>query len=367
MRRYGVIGGGMMGQEHIRYLAMLEGAKVAAVADPHEDMRTRAVAAAGLAAVPFDDHRAMLAAMPDLDALVVATPNHTHRAVMQDLVPTGLPILLEKPVCTTVADCHWMATASAGRRAPIWIAMEYRYMPPVARLIELVRAGEIGRLHMLSIREHRYPFLNKVGHWNRFRHLSGGTMVEKCCHFFDLMRLITGAEPVRLFATGGQAVNHLGECYADGTPDIVDHAYVLVDFAGGVRCCLELCMFAEGSYHQEHVSAVGDAGKIEALIPGPARFWPGQAPRHAEVILSPRAAKAPERLPILVNEDLLHAGDHHGSTFFQHQRFLAMLQSGGPPEVSLADGVVAVEMGLAAEHSLRTGQPVILPMAVADR
>ena len=43
---------------------------------------------------------------------------------------------------------------------------------------------------MLSIREHRFPFLAKVGHWNRFSELTGGTLVEKCCHHFDLMRLI---------------------------------------------------------------------------------------------------------------------------------------------------------------------------------
>ena len=42
---------------------------------------------------------------------------------------------------------------------------------------------------------------------------TGGTMVEKCCHFFDLMRLIIGAEPVRVFCSGAMDVNHLGERY----------------------------------------------------------------------------------------------------------------------------------------------------------
>jgi hypothetical protein len=51
---------------------------------------------------------------------------------------------------------------------------------------------------MLSIREHRFPFLTKVGDWNRFSENTGGTMVEKCCHFFDLMRLITRSEAVRV-------------------------------------------------------------------------------------------------------------------------------------------------------------------------
>ena len=69
------------------------------------------------------------------------------------------------------------------------------------------------QLQMLSIREHRFPFLPKVGDWNRFSANTGGTMVEKCCHFFDLMRLIVGSEAVRVYCSGAMDVNHLDEVY----------------------------------------------------------------------------------------------------------------------------------------------------------
>ena len=46
--------------------------------------------------------------------------------------------------------------------------MEYRYMPPVARIIEEIHKGTVGDLKMLTIREHRFPFLVKVNNWNRF-------------------------------------------------------------------------------------------------------------------------------------------------------------------------------------------------------
>ena len=42
------------------------------------------------------------------------------------------------------------------------VGLEYRYMPPVAKLIEIVRSGKLGQVKMVSIREHRYPFLVKV-------------------------------------------------------------------------------------------------------------------------------------------------------------------------------------------------------------
>ena len=76
---------------------------------------------------------------------------------------------------------------------------------------------------MLTIREHRFPFLRKIGDWNRFNVNSGGTFVEKCCHFFDLMRLIVNSEPKRVMASAGQDVNHLDEVYDGKKSDILDN------------------------------------------------------------------------------------------------------------------------------------------------
>ena len=165
-------------------------------------------------------------------------------------------------------------------------------MPPVAKFIEEAESAT-GGIRMLTIREHRYPFLDKVGAWNRFNRTSGGTFVEKCCHFFDLMRHIVRSEPVRVMASAGQAVNHLDERYGGEAPDIWDHGYVLVDFASGARAMLELCMFADGSRYQEEISAVGPNGKIECLVPGPTRFWSEQAgPPPTPWSSSARAARS---------------------------------------------------------------------------
>jgi predicted dehydrogenase len=140
--------------------------------------------------------------------------------------------------------------------AQVWVAMEYRYIPPVQRLIEAVHAGETGVPRMISIREHRFPFLKKVGDWNRFEAKTGGTLVEKCCHFFDLMRLIARAEPVRVYASGSADVNFRDEDYDGRRPDILDNAFVVVDFDNGLRAMLDLCMFAEGSNWQEAIAVI---------------------------------------------------------------------------------------------------------------
>jgi myo-inositol 2-dehydrogenase / D-chiro-inositol 1-dehydrogenase len=208
-----------------------------------------------------------------------------------------------------------------------------------------VHAERIGRLQMLSIREHRFPFLPKVGDWNRFSRNTGGTMVEKCCHFFDLMRLIVGAEAVRVYCSGAIDVNHLDERYDGRTPDIIDNSYTTVDFANGVRAMLDLSMFAEGAENQEEITAVGDKARLDCLIPA------------GDLVFAPRtgvfAPKQIERTHIPVDEAVLAAGHHHGSTFYEHQKFYSALVDNEPVEVTAHDGLMAVAIGTAAEISAR--------------
>ena len=358
MLRYGLIGSGMMGQEHIRNVALLDGAAVTAVADPDEGMRDGARTLAGCDAA-YADYRDMLSA-GDCDAFVIAAPNDTHHGILVDVLAAGKPVLCEKPLCTTTAHCDEVVALAARSAAPVWVAMEYRYMPPTEQLIGEVAAGVVGAPMMIAIREHRYPFLTKVGDWNRFNRRTGGTFVEKCCHYWDLMRLILKSDPVRVFASGGIGVNHLDERYDGETPDIIDHGFVVVDFASGARGMLDLCMFGEGSTWQEIISVTGPKARVEAVIPRPERFAPDHMVPSAQIIVSDRASMRAETRDVWLDPTLLHAGDHYGSTFFQHRRFRDMVRHGGRPEVTLEDGLWAVRVGEAAEHSARSGEAVAL-------
>lgn len=347
--RYGIIGAGMMGLEHFRNLDALDGAVVTAIADPHEPSRHWARVTAGDAPLAcFDSHEELLASGL-VDAVVVATPNMTHAAVLHDVLASPLPVLVEKPLCTTVADCRAVVDAAHRRDAIVWVGLEYRYMPPVARLIDRVRRGDVGEVRMVAIREHRFPFLPKVADWNRFNVNTGGTLVEKCCHFFDLMTHIVGAAPRRVFASGGQDVNHLDERYDGEIPDILDNAYVIVDYDGGARAMLDLCMFAEGSEHQEEIAVVGDEGKVEAFVPGAEVRFGRRATGHdgvgSEIIRDPHVR---------------HEGFHHGSSYLEHVDFLEAVRSGGSPAVGVDAGLVSVAMGVAAHRSIDGGRPVTM-------
>ena len=121
-------------------------------------------------------------------------------------------------------------------------------------------------------------------------------------------------------------------------------------------------MFAEGSRYQEKISAIGADGMVDAFVPGPTRFWPADAgpPPVAELLISPRAMQGMRREPVEVDPTLLAAGDHNGSTFYQHERFANVVRGHGHVEVSLDDGAKAVAIGLAAQESAATGTAISL-------
>ncbi|MED5515670.1 MAG: Gfo/Idh/MocA family oxidoreductase [SAR324 cluster bacterium] len=361
--RYGFLGCGMMGKEHIRNLSMVAGAKVNVIFEPNKKMRSEISRV--LPQARFVETEEELIRAKDVDALVITSPNYLHTRQLEYISEIRpLPVLVEKPICTSLEQIRTLKKLDKQYPAPIWVAMEYRYMPPVSRLVEEVHSGKtLGKITSLSIREHRYPFLKKVDDWNRFNENTGGTLVEKCCHFFDLMCFILQSEPKKIYCSGAQDVNHLDEIYNGRVPDILDNAFVIVDFSSGQRAMLELNMFADGSRFQESIVVVGSKAKVECKIPGPTRFWPKDSLGESPVpilTLSPRKPKDPKTLEIPIDTKLLEAGDHNGSTFYQHERFARVLRGEQKVEVTLQDGINAVLMGLAAQHSIETGEAINL-------
>ena len=357
--RYGVVGAGMMGIEHIQNILALDNCVVTAVADPHQASLDMAQIAVGLE-TPLAKFETVeeLVASELCDALVIASPNHTHHDVLIPAIESGLHLLVEKPLCTTLPDCREVLDLAAQRALTqsdqvIWMGLEYRYMPPLRRLMSELESGSIGDVKMVAIREHRFPFLVKVDNWNRFSKNSGGTLVEKCCHFFDLMMQATRSRPVRVMASGGQDVNHLDEVYDGERSDIMDNAYVIVEFANGSRGMLDLCMFAEASKNEREIVVVGDRGKLEALdTESIVRIG-----KRTDDILSGVNVVTEEHV---TDESIKHQGLHHGASYLEHVDFAETIRAGRSADVTLLDGLWAAAIGFAAHRSIDTGLPVRL-------
>ncbi|CAE7258055.1 unnamed protein product [Symbiodinium sp. KB8] len=373
--RAGIIGTGAMGKEHIRNVALLgEQMVVTAIADSSEAALREALEELGERAPRVAVFRSdeELINCDFVDVLIICTPNFQHIHTLRKAILSDKHILCEKPLCTTVEDCEEVerllterVVRSGSEKAPVFMTgMEYRYMPPIRRLIEESDSRKLGEPRVLSIREHRFPFLVKVDNWNRFNRNTGGTLVEKACHFFDLMRRILQSEPVSVYASGDQAMNHKDEVYDGGIPDIIDHALAVVEFANGARASLDLCMFAEDE-QTEQVRVVCQQGSVEAKCPestvrivqrrkvrGLGRTPPGKEERAVPEVI---------RLPI--SRELAAAGYHEGATFFELEAFAEAVRGKRAVPVTARDGKMAVLMGVAAHRSIALGRPVRLSPA----
>ena len=168
------------------------------------------------------------------------------------------------------------------------------------------------------------------------------------------MRFIVKSEPISVYASGGQDVNHLDEEYDGKKPDIIDNAYVIVNFENGSRSMLELCMFAENSEMQEELTATGNIGKIETSVPSNE-----SGKTTSDVRIGMRDGKTKQE-SVSVDPKILEAGHHHGSTYYEHLAFINAVKNKLKPEVSLNDGLIAVAIGEAAETSIKLGRVVKL-------
>lgn len=350
--KYAIIGAGTMAREHINNISIIDDAEVVALSDPHDNSLEQSRKIITNEVNIYNNYFEM-AESNLADIFLISSPNFTHYNIVKDLLAFNKHLLIEKPLCTTTKDCSDLKKLTQNYNPVIWTAMEYRYMPPVEKFIKKIHDQKIGNLKMLSIREHRQPFLVKVNDWNRFSKNTGGTLVEKCCHFFDLMRLITQSEPLQVFASGAQDQNHLDEEYEGEKPDIIDNAYVIVDFENKSRAILDLCMFAENSNLQEELCAVGNKGKIETGVPSNR-----SGISNSDIRLGLRNEQKANIEIIEVDKKILQAGHHHGSTYYEHVKFLECIKNQSDPEVSLQDGLIAVATGEAAEKSIKENRVV---------
>ncbi len=363
--RFNVIGCGVNGQEHIR-VTMLEGrAVIHGVYDPNprsiEGARREYAQFAPPEQLVVYDSLQAACCDPAVDGLIIATPNHTHIAVLREAVKSGKHILLEKPMATTLQDAHEIMRIAEGYGAVLQVGLQYRYKPIYVEAIHeaLVRRS-IGEIKTITILEHREPFLDKVNQWNKFSKYSGGTLVEKCCHYFDLFNLFAQSRPVSVYAVGSQAVNFLDFEYAGEKSDILDNAFVIVTYANGVRANFNLCMFAPMVY--EEIVLCGSAGRLKAYENED--FLPPHRPHAGLEVM--RGEGGPSYVAVPSYPALIELTGHNGGTYFEHVNFVDRIEGQPTNAATAEEGFWSVVVGVAAETSVRSGQVVDIEALLAQ-
>jgi predicted dehydrogenase len=192
----GVVGvGGWGGSGHMRAYAESPLARVVAVCDAVLD-RARQVAAQWHVPHALDDYRALLA-MPEIDAVDVATPNDAHHEIVLAALGAGKHVLCEKPLALTVEHAREMERAAAelGRRGAVNFI--HRYVPSARYVKELLDEGALGRVHHCQV-TYAQGWLNDPAFprvWRLNRAVSGtGVLGDLGSHAIDLARWWLGAE-----------------------------------------------------------------------------------------------------------------------------------------------------------------------------
>jgi predicted dehydrogenase len=359
-----IIGTGTMGQEHMRVAALLGRARIHGIYDTQSlSMDTAEANFLSLQSQPLVRYNDLSSACndPAADALLICTPNHTHFDVLRTAMQSNKPIFLEKPMATELQDAAEIVRANEAYESFIQIGLQYRYKPQYLEAFrEALDNRALGQIKTVSVSEYRPPFLDKVDQWNKFARLSGGTLVEKCCHYFDLINLLAEARPQRVYASGGQAVNFVDFERNGVKSDIDDHAFVAIDYANGVRASFTLNMFCPD--FAEELIVVGDAGRLKAEeYHDIHRSGSGNASLTIKL-----GENGLSKTSDLTYPRAIEQSGHHGSTYFEHIALMDRLEGKEVDSATPRQGMWAMVVASAAQQSLALGKPIDVDRFILD-
>tara|TARA_R110000850_G_scaffold66959_9_gene148608 strand:+ start:750 stop:1781 length:1032 start_codon:yes stop_codon:yes gene_type:complete len=249
--KFGLLGAGWFGREaHLRNLLLLDGIEVAAVSSRSEESLSASQDLVGDQLAIFQDWRELLK-VDEIDAVIVALTNDQHHEAALAALAAGKHVLCEKPLGLTLSQCDEVIEAAGSGGKVLQIGHEMRFQRLYGRMKEMIDAGDIGALQLMWCREFRGPM--RPG-WRSSEAQTGGTILEKNVHHIDLFNWMMDRRPMRVSAHGG--INVLTD------REVLDNAQVLIEYEGGRRASLELCLFAPNGGECE-IGACGDQGRID--------------------------------------------------------------------------------------------------------
>jgi predicted dehydrogenase len=375
--RIGFLGIGSMGISHVQqwHVKLAARSTCTAICGRNEANLKRALTVAPDAKVFSDEHE--LIRSPLVDAVAISTPNFTHVPLALETLKAGKHLFLEKPCGITRDECSQLLDAASKTDRVIMIGHELRYSPYFQRIKALVDAGEIGRPRMVWTREFRGPFQPKSQDWIQDARRSGGLLVDKNCHHFDMMNWWCVGKPRRVAAFGRNAVMRV----VDPAHQVNDHATVNFEYDNGVLGTLQICLFGRDFPDEElEMGIVGEAGslqtRIRAPLPGPLPVGRGEgdpalagagegnsvAPTSSdgtlEILQWKLGTKQKEPIVHRVESKRGEGWGNHLGFDEMHAAFLDAVLDGKRPITTVADCVDATRICIAAEESIKKGSVV---------
>ena len=247
-----------------------------------------------------------LAADPDVDAAVVATPNALHAPQTIALLRNGKHVMVEKPMAVSVAECDAMIAASRDGGASLMVAHCWRFRDEVRAMRDRIVSGELGDVvRDPRLRRARGMGAERMVHGSRARR--GGALVDMGVHAIDTARFLLG-DPVPADVCAA-----IGTRYAEGRYTVDDDGVLLIFWSDGVTSVVE------SGWWQPHLGGLEADTEVYGTK-AYARIWPPEPP----------------------SADYEHCSQPMYSA--QAAEFLDAIGEGRPPRPSGEDGRVVMQV-----------------------
>ena len=353
MTKAGTIGVGIVGSggialaNHLPGFSHCPGVKVVALCDNNPAVLERARAETGIDAV-HADYRELIA-RKDVQAVVIATPNHVHAPIAKAAVAAGKHVLCEKPLALSHAQSLEMLRAAEAAGVRHMTAFTYRFVPAMVYVAHLAASGALGRIFHVRVQRFQDWGHRALG-WRQVQALAGsGELGDMLSHRIDFALLLAG--PItRVVAQTRRFIDD-----RDGQPsDLEDSVGVLADFANGASGVFESTKLAtgrgEGGKSLDYCEINGSEKTLVYRLENPLEIEMGEVggkglrrvPVPAELLKWPGSTRDPKQGDPLVT-----------FRYDQNAEFVAAIREGRPCRPSFRDGARAQAVMDAALASVR--------------
>ena len=282
-----LIGAGIQGQTDTRFALQTPGVKLVAVADCYDGRLTHAKELWGQDIFTTRDYKEILA-RKDVDAVLIATPDHWHKQAAVDAMHAGKDVYLEKPMIHIYPDGPAIIDAARSTNRILQVGSQRVSNVAYAKAKELLASGAIGKLNMVQARWDRnssigawnytvpldastqtcdwprfegsapkHPWdAERFFQWRKWKDYGSGVAGDLFVHLFSGTHFITGSNgPTRAMATG--AIRF----WKDGR-DADDVLLALFDYPQGFNLSLRV-NFVDGGEESEGFLFTGSEGQME--------------------------------------------------------------------------------------------------------
>ncbi|MFK7691567.1 Gfo/Idh/MocA family protein [Paenibacillus sp. HJGM_3] len=314
--KVGIIGCGNLGRTHAECIQQLDGMTVAAYCDVFEENARKLLERFGGDYATSDVQRLM--DDPSIDALYITTLHDTHAELSIRALEAGKHVLVEKPLAMSLEDCLRIGEAVGKSGKKLFTAFKMRYYDMLWKAKELIPEPLVVTMQMM---DNRWA----DGMWANDPVKGGGNVLSQGCHSADILRYVTGAEPVEVYAAGGNYYQPSG---------VVDNLVAVYRFSNG---------------------AAGN------LVQGDCRCPEQTSKFFMQLFAENKSITLNDRLTTLTyqeagQETVVYKGSESG--FLEENRaFLQCIQEDTPPMIDHVDGLYATLMILQAMESLKSGKP----------